>query len=142
MSKQIKEVKRELERIYGGLDDDTTSLVLQMQCIEAKDRLQNLLQIQEENLQQQSKINWLQLGDQNIIFFSEKTKQRLARNSLLSRLSREGQPVTSREILMGEAKNYFKNLYMQLTCDQTPPQPSFPNILTEEMLEYQLPNME
>lgn len=85
--------------------------LLQEKVRSLEEKLTEKMAIEEADLKQRSKINWLKLGDTNFKFFNLSTKIRKSRNSALRLLNSDDGQVLTRRQLENKSGLFHKNLW-------------------------------
>ncbi|XP_031389608.1 uncharacterized protein LOC116202266 isoform X2 [Punica granatum] len=78
---------------------------------EKREQLMNLTATEEAALKQQSRIQWLNLGDGNNAFFQRSVKAHRARCTIRSLITADGRKVDQIEDIKSEAVNFCRNLW-------------------------------
>jgi hypothetical protein len=103
LAEKLKQVQQKLETV------DSTHLTMTEASLQKE---YNDVSKQEEILwYQESRENWVKLGDRNMSFFHTQTPVRRKRNKILGLFLENGQWSTDDVILQAEAINYFKQLF-------------------------------
>lgn len=88
----------------------------------ASDRWHHLAHIEEQFYHQKSRIQWLQLGDQNSGFFHRAAQDRAARSAIRSLTTTTGEVLTDTVAIKHEAVTYFQQLLQNVPLEQAPSQ--------------------
>uniref|UniRef100_A0A803P621 Reverse transcriptase domain-containing protein n=1 Tax=Cannabis sativa TaxID=3483 RepID=A0A803P621_CANSA len=131
-SRQSLRFKNGLESPPGCNHSPTTTASLKT----SESILDDLLEQEEMYWQQRSRIDWLQLGDQNTKFFHSKASARKAKNKIKFLQTEGGLRVTSKHDMAEAIQDYFEGIFQSSSVDEDALAAiihSIPTTITQEM---------
>ncbi|KAL0541431.1 hypothetical protein IC582_021476 [Cucumis melo] len=97
LSEEVRIAKEGMDRAQREVKRNPMSDVLSRQAGLATESFWTAVRLEEASLRQKSRIQWLNLGDQNTAFFHRSVRSRMSRNSLLSLVDSDGSRVSSHD---------------------------------------------
>ncbi|KAJ6360602.1 hypothetical protein OIU77_004591 [Salix suchowensis] len=110
MSNKVYFAKQAWDQAQVALDMNPTDVSLQHNERTAATLYASLCKDEEAICKQKSRVQWLQLGDKNTIFFHKSVLHRQARNHVSTMQDKEGNQLTGHRIIGNMAADYFENL--------------------------------
>lgn len=86
---------------------------------ETKQQMEKWDNIEENIFRQKSRVQWLQLGDSNTVFFFANMKNRISQNRIKSLINANGILIQGQDEINAEITNYYKGL-LGAVADQFP----------------------
>ncbi|TYK26641.1 putative non-LTR retroelement reverse transcriptase [Cucumis melo var. makuwa] len=99
LSEEVRIAKEGMDRAQREVERNPMSDVLSRQAGLATESFWTAVRLEEASLRQKSRIQWLNLGDQNTAFFHRSVRSRMSRNSLLSLVDSDGSRVAHDGVL-------------------------------------------
>ena len=106
-SKLPKKIKKAREEVTNAAEDHVDSSKLR----EAQNRLDHLLQMEEEYWRVRARTNWIKNGDKNTTYFHHHASQRRKKNMLSELADEHGAIMTTQLGLEQVTVNYFEALF-------------------------------
>ncbi|KAF8402130.1 hypothetical protein HHK36_013082 [Tetracentron sinense] len=104
---RINLARDEAELAYNALEQNPSNAQLHQEAKLAKERLHDILVVEEAELKQKSRIQWLNLGDQNNKFFFNSLCARRSRNRIDTIKDSRGAWTTDPMVISASAVSYF-----------------------------------
>lgn len=106
----LEEARKELLAVQELMVENGADELLQRQEKQCIKTLKHWYKVEESILKQKSRVDWLQLGDQNTRFFFSAMKQRHARNTMVTMMNEAGDFLTEPDQIQHEVLSFYKNL--------------------------------
>lgn len=100
-----------IEKAVEALEASPSSIPLQSYILEKRNRLRTLIEKEEADPKEISKLQWLRLGDSNTRFFSIATRMSRSKNSTQKILNRNENQTMPRIQMESKSTDYFRNLF-------------------------------
>ena len=106
-------IKKKLDDIHNTLNLDPLNSVFHQEEKLLTEQLNHWLTLEEEQLRQKCRVDWLTLGDRNTKFFYAMAKVRSSKNQPTHLIDSSGTLLRDITDIRKAAPNYFKDLFSQ-----------------------------
>lgn len=110
---ELNEATQELEQRQREQKEKPDCIETQNAVSDCVTRVTTLLQVEEEDWKQRSRVQWLKLGDQNSKFFAAMTRERKSTNSIYRMMGGDGTLMVTRTDMERKCLEYFQDLYQE-----------------------------
>lgn len=107
---RVMQAKARMDSLQRQIQDNPTDPYLCAEEVVAVKNYGDLCRAEESFLRQKSRVQWLNLGDQNTEFFFRMVKSRQGRNKIVSIVKEDGSRVDNPTEIKDEIVRFFQNL--------------------------------
>ncbi|XP_019228708.1 PREDICTED: uncharacterized protein LOC109209819 [Nicotiana attenuata] len=119
LKSKVNSIREGLLEVQGRMKDHSTPSSLFAEEKEMIQQLEKWDKIEESIYKQKSRIQWLQLGDNNNAYFFASRKGRKAQNQINKLIDSKGNTLTDYQEIKTEVVEFYKNL-LGTTCGSMP----------------------
>ncbi|XP_050211627.1 uncharacterized protein LOC126661803 [Mercurialis annua] len=119
ISFKVKNHKSLLDSIQSSLQSDPLNENLLLEENAYVIHYKKLIMLEENSLRQKSRINWIDLGDDNNRFFCNSVKIRRCRNRITKLFNADGSVLDSQEAISESMVQFYKNQLGEKAADTT-----------------------
>ncbi|KAK1379279.1 hypothetical protein POM88_026023 [Heracleum sosnowskyi] len=113
IASEIKEVREQLAAVQEKIQNCSSDQEIFESEKELSSEIWDFLDREESIAHQRSRVQWLELGDQNIAYFHKKIDADWNSSKILSLIDGNGMFLTNENAIKQEAVNYFKSLFTE-----------------------------